>query len=180
MKEIYFITENKNKFLEAKAIIPELEQLDLDIPEIQELDPKKIIEEKLKEAIKRKKGQFIVEDTSLYIKGLNRLPGPLIKWFLKSLECRGIYELTTKQGDNNAEAVTVIGYYNGKEEKFFKGSIKGKIVYPKSESKFGWDPIFQPEGYNVSFNDMPKEEKNKISMRAQAFKKLKAHFDKSK
>ena len=40
----YFITGNKNKFQEAKLIIPQLEQLDIDLPEIQEIDPQKVIE----------------------------------------------------------------------------------------------------------------------------------------
>jgi inosine/xanthosine triphosphate pyrophosphatase family protein len=62
---IYFITGNKSKFTEGKAILPELEQLEIDLPEIQEIDARLIIEAK--------------EDTSLYLECLNGLPGPLIK-----------------------------------------------------------------------------------------------------
>ncbi len=47
---IYFITGNAGKLNEAKAIIPQLTQLDLDLPEIQELDPKAVIAAKLPEA----------------------------------------------------------------------------------------------------------------------------------
>ncbi len=42
--KIQFITSNKNKFQEAKIIIPQLEQFEIDLPEIQEVDAKKIIE----------------------------------------------------------------------------------------------------------------------------------------
>ena len=48
--KIQFITGNKNKFAEAQKIISNLEQLDVDLPEIQEIDAKKVIEAKLQEA----------------------------------------------------------------------------------------------------------------------------------
>ncbi len=72
--EIYFITGNKNKFEEAKSVIPELQQLDIDLPEIQEIDAKTIIKAKLAEAFRYKQSEFIVEDTSLYLDCLNGLP----------------------------------------------------------------------------------------------------------
>lgn len=171
---MYFITGNKNKFLEIKKIIPEIEQLEIDLDEIQETDAKKIIEHKLKEALKHKKAEFIIEDTSLYLECLNNLPGPLIKWFLQSLGNKGIYNLVDKLGNTKAEAKTIIGFAkNEKEIYFFEGSIKGNIVPVSGETSFGWDPIFQPEGYNKTFQQMSKEEKNKISMRAIAAEKLK-------
>ena len=55
---LYFITENKNKFEEVKSVIPDIEHLDMELPEIQEIDPKKIIETKLKEALNHKTGEF--------------------------------------------------------------------------------------------------------------------------
>ena len=61
--------------------------------------------------------------------------------------------------------------YNGKEVHIFKGKIKGNIVYPRGKGGFGWDCIFQPEGYNKTFAEI--EEKNKISHRYKAFKKFK-------
>lgn len=170
---IYFITGNKEKFSEAKNIIPELKQLDIDLPEIQETDAKEIIKEKLKEATNHKQAEFIVEDTSLCLNALNGLLGPLIKWFLKKLGNEGIYEIVSKTGDNIAEAKTIIGYSNQKKIYFFEGRVKGKIVKPKNDNGFGWDPIFIPEGKNKRFSEMSKEDKNNISMRSKAFKKLK-------
>lgn len=173
---IYFITSNINKFLEAKAIIPELEQLSLDLPEVQELDPKLIIEEKLKEAFKSHSGEFIVEDTSLYLDCLNGFPGPLIKWMLKSISAEGIFNLVNLHKNNGASAKTIVGYSDGKNIFFFEGEIKGKIVAPKGNSGFGWDTIFMPSGFKT-FAEMSKEEKNKISMRKQAFNQLKEFLD---
>jgi non-canonical purine NTP pyrophosphatase (RdgB/HAM1 family) len=176
---IYFITGNKNKFEEARAIVPELEKLEIDLPELQEIDAKKIIEEKLKEALKHKKGEFVVEDTSLYLEALNGLPGPLIKWFLQTIGNKGIYNLAKKLGNNKAEAKTIIGYTKSEKEiHFFEGSIKGEIVYPNAATSFGWDPIFKPQGLDKSFAEMSGEEKNKISMRKIAFSKLKEFLEK--
>jgi len=171
---IYFITGNKNKFAEAKKIMPELEQLVIDLPEIQEIDAKKIIQAKLKEALKHKTGEFIVEDTSLYLDCLDGLPGPLIKWFMKTIGGRGIFELAKKYNNFKASAKAYIGYAKNKNDIcFFTGEIKGIIVEPKALSTFGWDPIFKPEGFNKTFAEMSKDEKNKISHRRIAFEKLK-------
>lgn len=171
---IYFITGNKNKFEEVKSMLPHIEQLDIDLPEIQEIDPHEIIKAKLEKALDHKEGEFIVEDTSLYSEGLNGLPGPLIKWFMKTLGNEGLANLVEKIGNNGAEAKTIIGYAKDQEEiYFFEGVIKGKIVKPQGDSNFGWDPIFMPEGYSQTFAEISKEEKNKISMRKIAATKLK-------
>lgn len=192
-QKLYFITGNKNKFSEIKAILPNVEQLEIDLDEIQETDAHKIIEHKMKEALKHHNGQFIIEDTSLYIKSLNDLPGPLIKWFMQKLEAEGIWRISDTNKldkekieqlgenlkENTAEAKTIIGYAEDKENiHFFEGSIKGHIVKPTGETNFGWDPIFKPVGYDKTFQQMTKEEKNKISMRRMAVEKLKEFLSK--
>ncbi|MDD2753485.1 MAG: RdgB/HAM1 family non-canonical purine NTP pyrophosphatase [Candidatus Portnoybacteria bacterium] len=170
---IYFITGNKNKFEEVKSILPDVEQLDIDLPEIQEIDAKEIIKTKLTEAFNHADGEFIVEDTSLYFDCLKGLPGPLIKWFLQTIGNDGLAEIAEKLGNNKAEAKTIIGYAKNREEiYFFEGAIKGRIVNPKGETNFGWDPIFLPDGYEKTFAEMSREEKNEISMRRNALNKL--------
>ncbi|MDP2874441.1 MAG: RdgB/HAM1 family non-canonical purine NTP pyrophosphatase [bacterium] len=170
---IYFITGNPNKLKEVKLVLPSVEQLDIDLPEIQEVDAKEIIRNKLLEALNRTEGEFIVEDTSLYLTCLKGLPGPLIKWFLKTVGNEGLAEIAEKLGDTKAEAKTIIGYAKNREEiYFFEGSIKGRIVKPRGESNFGWDPIFLPDGHEKTFAEMSREEKNEISMRRVALNKL--------
>jgi len=174
MKKFYFITGNKNKFEEVQAILNDIEQLDIDLPEIQDIDAKEIIKSKLLEALQHTKGEFIIEDTSLYLHCLNGLPGPLIKWFLKTVGNKGLFKIAQGFGEYAAEAKTIVGYAKSHEEiYFFEGSIKGMIVSPKGNTHFGWDPIFQPEGYSQTFAEMSKEEKNKISMRRIALDHLK-------
>lgn len=171
---LYFITGNKGKFEEVKTILGEVEQLDIDLPEVQEIDAKEIVKAKLVEALNHKKGEFIIDETSLYFDCLNGLPGPLIKWFLKKLGNDGLFNLVSKLGNCGAEAKTVIGYTRNHDEiYYFEGAVKGKIVAPGGESNFGWDAIFQPEGFEKTFAEMTMEEKNKISMRRMALNKLK-------
>lgn len=170
---IYFITGNKNKFEEVKAIVPEVERLDIDLPEIQEIDAKAIITAKLQEALNHQKGEFIVEDTSLSLECLNGLPGPLIKWFLQAIGNEGLVSLAERLGNNKAEAKTIIGYAKNREEiYYFEGIVKGKIVPQRGESGFGWDVIFLPDGHSHTFAEMIQEEKNRISMRKVAAEQL--------
>ncbi len=175
-KILYFITGNKNKYREVKDCLKdviEVKQLDIDLPEIQEIDAKKIIEEKAKYAFKHLNGNFIVEDTSLYLKALNGLPGPLIKWFLLTVGIRGLYKMAETFQNYEAEARTIIGYgVSPGKILFFEGRVKGKIVSPRGPETFGWDPIFMPTGYNRTFAEMGSVEKNKISMRRLAIERL--------
>ena len=171
---ITFVTGNKKKFEEAKLVLPELVQLYIDLPEIQEIDPHKIIRAKLDAAFAHAEGEFIVEDTSLYFECLNGLPGPLIKWFLQTVGLSGLAELVKKLGNDRAAARTLVGYARSRGNvHFFEGEIKGRIVAPRLTTSFSWDTIFLPDGYEKTFAEMEREEKNAISMRRLAFDKLK-------
>ena len=75
-EKIYFVTGNKDKLREAQTMWSKIEGLEIDLDEIQEMDGEKIIEAKLKEAVKQKPGiDLIVEDQSLIIDGMGGLPG---------------------------------------------------------------------------------------------------------
>lgn len=174
---IYFITGNKNKLEEARQIIPELVGLDIDLPEIQEIDAHKIIEAKLLEAKKHNSGEFVVEDTSLYFDATPGLPGPLIKWFLKTIGNQGMADLVNKYNQKTGRAVDLIGYMDSNGNiSYFEGSIKGSITQLRGNNGFGWDAIFQPEGFNETFAEMSQSNKNKISMRKIAFEKLRDYI----
>lgn len=170
---IKFITGNLNKFAEIKAVLPDLEQLEIDLPKIQSLDPQEIVEFKLKTALEHIPGNIIIEDTSLSMEGLHGLPGPLIKWFMKAMGHEGLAKTVLASGNDRAEAKTIIGYADSKGHvSYFEGIISGHIVMPQGETTFGWDPIFQPDGSDITFAEMGTLEKNKISMRRLAAQKL--------
>lgn len=176
---LYFITGNKDKFEEARAILGDIMQLNEELPEIQEIDAKKIIEAKLHTAKELREGEFIVEDTSLHFDCLCGLPGPLIKWFFRAMGNEGLWRIAADAGSTKAEARVLIGYAgdDGKTH-FFEGMIEGTIVAPRGDGGFGWDAIFQPKGHEKTFAEMTGEEKNVISMRRIAFEKLKEFLKK--
>ncbi len=177
MKSLSFITSNKGKFNELKKMFDlhqiNLKMLSLDLPEIQEIDAKKIIKEKLNFAKRLGYKNIIVEDTSLYISAIGGLPGPLIKWFLKALGPNGIFNLIKDKKDKKAEAKTYIGFLDEKGKTyFFEGVVRGRITSKKGKNGFGWDFIFIPKGAKKTFAQMTDDEKNQISMRRKAFEKL--------
>jgi inosine triphosphate pyrophosphatase len=177
MTTTYFITGNKNKFKEAKAILPDIEQLDIDLPEIQAIDAQVVIKAKLEAAFEHRRGNFIVEDTSLYLDCLNGLPGPLIKWFMKTIGNDGLHELAAKFGNYKVQAKTVIGYAKNKDEiYFFEGVVNGSITAPAHGSDFGWDPIFKPDQSDKTYAYMSPTDKNAISVRRIALNKLKDYL----
>jgi|SRR3989344_5382070 len=184
-----FITSRKEKFEEMQAILNpiELTPIYVALPEIQELDADLILKEKIRcgsEFVPR--GQFIVDDTSVYFDCLGGiLPGPFIKQFFQALKCQGLYELTRDLKNDRATAVTRIGYrdsgysrFGGSvTEKIFTGEMEGRIVEPRgSTNLFDWNTIFQPNGCDKTFGEMNLEEKNTISMRFIAAQKLKNYL----
>lgn len=173
MNEIVFVTGSDNKYEEAKQVIPDLVRKDLDLVEIQGIDPKPIIAHKLEEAKKSLSGNLVVEDISLYLDCLGGLPGPLIKWFMKTIGNDGLVKIAQSYGNSKVTARCLIGLSsdNGEVE-FFEGSIEGEIVSPRGGNGFGWDSIFQPTGWTMTFAEMSAEEKGEISMRKIAFQKL--------
>lgn len=78
-------------------------------------------------------------------------------------------------GETNRKARfhTVISLIWNGEEYFFDGTVEGNIRTNLSGTDgFGYDPIFEPNGYNVTFAEMSMDEKNSISHRAKAMEKL--------
>lgn len=170
---LYFVTWNEKKFAEAKVFFPELEQLDIDLPEIQSLNSQEIITWKLQAAsIQFPDRRIIVEDTSLVFDAWNGLPGPLIKWYLGSVGDKGIWQMLQSFSNKKASAICTIGYSDGKKIEFFQWVTTGTIVEPTAVSNFGRDALFQPDGYDKTFAQMSKEEKNAVSHRGKAMKML--------
>lgn len=66
----------------------------------------------------------------------------------------------------------VLAWPDGHDE-VFEGVMPGQVVWPmRGDQGHGYDPIFQPDGYSTTFGEMDRWEKNRISHRADAFKKL--------
>lgn len=75
--------------------------------------------------------------------------------------------------DRRARFRTVIAFIYKGQEHLFEGIVEGNILKERhGHEGFGYDPIFQPEGYDRCFALMSAEEKNAISHRGRATKKL--------
>ncbi|MFH1174287.1 MAG: non-canonical purine NTP pyrophosphatase [archaeon] len=172
---ITFITSKKEKFREAKALIPHLVQKSIDLPEIQSVDSREVITHKIAEARKHIKGTIIVEDASVELEALNGFPGALAKWMITRLGTQKIYELCK---GSRITYRAIIGYWHKNTLTFFEDSVHGKVVKPRGKNGWHWDPLFLPAGSRKTFGEMTLVEKNTFSHRAKAFKRLKRSLEK--
>ena len=75
--------------------------------------------------------------------------------------------------NRKARFKTVISLIWNGDERFFEGTVEGTIRRERTgNGGFGYDPIFQPDGYDITFAEMSMDEKNSISHRARAMEKL--------
>ncbi|MCL2228637.1 MAG: non-canonical purine NTP pyrophosphatase [Firmicutes bacterium] len=179
MKEITFITGNQGKAKYATKLlgVPVVHQK-VDLPEIQSLDLKEIVEKKLLSAYEIIKKPVIVEDVSLEFEELGKLPGPFIRFFVDEMPLGNICKLVRK--NRSATARCIIGFTNGKEIKFFEGHINGKIAKkPLGTNGFGWDKIFIPDGFGGKTSaELCDEEYGKVTLIIKRFDLLKNVLDK--
>ncbi|NND15914.1 MAG: non-canonical purine NTP pyrophosphatase, partial [Eudoraea sp.] len=75
--------------------------------------------------------------------------------------------------DREAYFLTVIALVTAEGVYYFQGKVEGEILHePRGTGGFGYDPIFMPKGYDLSFAELSTETKNRISHRALALKSL--------
>ena len=174
---LHFATSNPNKFRELSELLElNLSHIELDLKEIQTTDSHDLVKFKLLQAYDHTNAPVLVEDTSLYFVAWNELPGPLVKFFLKNLGLNGMVRALYEFENDSASAACCLGFTkDGKSMHFFEGKVKGVIVNPRGSENFGWDAIFLPEGHQQTFGEMSSHQKNQISPRGAAAKKLK-HF----
>eukprot|EP00038_Savillea_parva_P008592 m.177956 g.177956 ORF g.177956 m.177956 type:complete len:293 (-) comp14451_c0_seq1:274-1152(-) len=176
---ITFVTGNAKKLEEvrdifAAASVPfELVNKKLDLPELQG-EPEEVSIEKCKLAVAAVGGPVMVEDTSLCYNALGGLPGVYIKWFLDKLGHEGLNKLLAGYEDKSAYAQCVFSFCAGPNQpvRTYVGRTPGKIVPARGPLDFGWDPVFQPDGYDTTYAEMDKETKNAISHRGKSLSKL--------
>eukprot|EP00850_Spirogloea_muscicola_P015042 SM000112S23984 [mRNA] locus=s112:126335:128827:- [translate_table: standard] len=146
---VTFVTGNANKLREVEMILGDsipFRSLKLDLPELQG-EPEEISMAKARIAAKQLNGPVLVEDTCLCFNALNGLPG--------------LNNLLAAYEDKSAYALCVFSLALGPDEDpvTFSGRTEGSIVPARGDNNFGWDPVFQPDGYDVTFAEMPKDEK---------------------
>lgn len=185
MKKLVFATNNKHKLHEVKKILAGYYEviglseagINEDIPENA---PTLEGNSKIKAVFvwEKFKMDVFADDTGLEIEALNGAPGVYSARYAgpdKNSTDNMNLVLEKLMGEKNRKAqfrTSICLILNG-EQHFFEGKILGHILeQPKGADGFGYDPIFQPQGYHVSFAQMSLAEKNKISHRGLAMQKL--------
>jgi len=129
--------------------------------------------------IKKRLGKdCFADDTGLEIESLNGEPGVYSARYAgpekdSNLNVRKVLTTMKDKSNRKARFRTVIALIIGQKEMLFEGIVEGDILTePTGEGGFGYDPIFKPIEANVSFAEMPLSEKNIISHRGRAVRKL--------
>ena len=187
LNKLVIATSNKHKLKEIEAIfkgniVKEIMPMPHDINEIIE-NGNTFIENSLikaKAVYKHTKLPSLADDSGLCINALNGRPGIYsARYGGENLSYEEKIQMLLDELKNEEDrtacfitsAVCVLddSYYIALE-----GKVNGKIIEkPRGIDGFGYDPIFQPEGYNITYAQMTLEEKNSISHRALAIKKMK-------
>ena len=117
------------------------------------------------------------DDSGLEVEALNNEPGIYSARYAGEGGDAANLELVLKkmEGQTNRKArfKTIISLIQNNQKYLFEGVINGNLRRESAGVKgFGYDPIFQPDGYEITFAEMSMEQKNEISHRGQAMKKL--------
>ncbi|MFC4219922.1 non-canonical purine NTP diphosphatase [Flagellimonas marina] len=183
--KLVFATHNDHKLKEVQQLLPESIEL-LSLKDIQCFDEIPETGETLEENAKIK-ADFVTQtygldcfsdDTGLLVNALDGAPGVYSARYAgeqkNAQDNMGklLLELNGKE-NRNAHFKTVIHLNLEGQSHTFDGIVKGTITHKEQGSGgFGYDPIFQPNGYNKTFGELPPKTKNAISHRGRAIQKL--------
>lgn len=187
--KLVFATNNKNKIKEIKNLLGNsIELLSLadincleEIPETSDTIAGNALQ-KAQYVFDKYGYNCFADDTGLEIESLNGEPGIYSARYAGAQRDANdnmdkvITNLKNKT-NRNAHFKTVIALIIDGKEALFEGIAEGEITETKSGSEgFGYDPIFKPQGYDITFSEMSLDEKNKISHRGKAVRLLAEHL----
>ncbi len=175
----YLITGNMGKLRELQAVLPaalNLVHKDVDLDEIQSLDPREIVAHKVRQAYEIVGEPVIVEDVSAELASLNGLPGPFVKFFMKKLGNDALYQIGAP--NDRLTVRCTMAYYDGQNEIIVEGTTEATVVAPSHPEQinesFGFDMTVLPDGYDKTVHELGQGLKNKISHRYHAATNLAA------
>ena len=184
MPKLCFATANANKLKEVKAALNQT----FELISLADLNHHEEIPETSGtiEGNSLQKAQFIwdkyqidcfADDSGLEVEALDGAPGVDSAFYSGSRDfdanIRLLLQNLQGKSNRNAQFKSVFTLILQGEIKQFTGTIQGQIIQQKrGEKGFGYDPVFMPDGYEVTFAEMTLDEKNQISHRAKALKQL--------
>lgn len=183
--KLVFASNNANKVAEIAAALPDSYEVlslkdigcDKDIPETGEkLEDNAII--KANYVRDNFSLDVFADDTGLEVYALNGEPGVHSARYAgehrdNEANINKVLQLLSEVEDRSARFRTVICLIHQGKHELFEGMVNGHIRRERSGTGgFGYDSIFQPEGYDITFAEMSMEDKNQVSHRGKAFRKL--------
>lgn len=170
---LYFASSNQNKFEEARSTLATfgmpLKLFKCNLEEIQAETLQEVAQHKAAQAYRLCSKPVIVEDAGLFIKSLKGFPGPYSSFVFDTIGNRGILKLLSKQ--RRATFRSVIAYCEREGDvMLFESDVEGKISKKLQGKRWGFDPIFIPEGKTLTYSQL--KNKNQISHRFLALKKF--------
>ena len=181
-KKFVFATNNSHKLEEVTAILGEKVELlsmkdikcDTDIPETADtLEGNALL--KARYIFDNYHLDCFADDTGLEVESLGGAPGVYSARYANGqghdsqANMNKLLKEMEEKNDRKAQFRTIISLIEKGEERQFEGIVKGQITREKrGESGFGYDPIFQPDGYETTFAELGSDIKNRISHRARA------------
>jgi non-canonical purine NTP pyrophosphatase (RdgB/HAM1 family) len=179
---LILVSSNPNKGIEAERILgTPILRVALSLPEIQAATVEEVTRYKAEVAKSKGYSRLIVEDVSLGFDELGNFPGPYVRWLLEAAGGTGLAAIAYALNNRAAKAQCCVGYWDGNSIRMFLGETAGEIlVAPRGERHFGWDAWFQPAGQQKTFAEMTADEKDAISHRGRAYRKLAEHLAKAR
>ena len=170
---IQFITTNAGKFAEVGEKLAEVHvrivRLDRSYPEIQTDRLEKVVKYAATVLDDEVKGDYLIDDSGLFIEALGGFPGVYSSYVQKRLGNKGILKLMAGETYRAAHFETVFLLKLGQDHEVFHGECAGTIAEAeRGKGGFGYDPIFIPAGDTRTFGVMSLTEKNAVSHRARA------------
>jgi non-canonical purine NTP pyrophosphatase (RdgB/HAM1 family) len=177
-EKLILVSSNPNKGIEAERILGvPLLRVSIVLPELQAATVEDITRYKLEVARAKGFGRLVVEDVSLGFDELGNFPGPYVRWLLEAAGGKGLAAIAYALNNRSAKAQCCVAYWDGSEGHIFCGECAGEVlIEPRGERHFGWDAWFQPRGSQKTFAEMTAEEKDRVSHRGDAYRKLREHL----
>ncbi|MDP2670901.1 MAG: RdgB/HAM1 family non-canonical purine NTP pyrophosphatase [bacterium] len=174
LNKLFFVTGNPNKAKEVAMIlgIP-VESVSLEIDEVQSLDLVEIAQKKAKLAFEQTGKPLIVEDAGLFLDQWKGFPGPLVKHVLAAGGNQLLLQMMEGVENRAASAQAVFAFHDGQKIHTFLGKVAGRLAKEEKPGGWGWDPVFIPEGGELTYAEMGPEAKNQVSHRRQALEEFK-------
>ena len=195
-KKLLVATHNLGKLAEIRAMlapygIEVVSNADFGLPEPEETETTFVGNARIKAhaAVKATGVPALADDSGIEVDALGGAPGVYTADWAETPNGRDFVLAMTKTWEAcekiaaplprtaRFRSTLVLAWPDGHDE-VFEGKVEGQLVWPmRGLHGHGYDPMFQPEGHDITFGEMAPEQKNRISHRADAFRKFVTCFE---